>query len=274
MALLFGSPFFASGSAQAESLSVLPRPFHVIAHRGASAEAPENTLPAFERALSLGVVEVELDVQLSRDDVPMLFHDRTLDEKTPLRGPVRSHTAEALARADVGSWFDREYPNGQRRWAGTRLASLREVLQAFGEKLRYHIEIKDELEATPARVIETATAMGLAQRVMLTSFHRAQLDRARQHAPGIPVCWLLDGDYRDRIEAAAAAGFAMVGVRASKLTEPLVRQAHSRGLLIRAFGVKTDADMQRVLGTGCNGMTLDRPERLVAQLIERLRTPE
>ena len=66
---------------------MLPRPFHVIAHRGASADAPENTLPAFARALALGVVEVELDVQLSRDGVPVLFHDGTLDAKTPLRGP-------------------------------------------------------------------------------------------------------------------------------------------------------------------------------------------
>lgn len=274
MALLFGSPFFAAGGAAAEPLSTLPRPFHVIAHRGASAEAPENTLPAFERALALGVVEVELDVQLSRDGVPVLFHDRTLDEKTPLRGPVRSHPAEELARADVGIWFDRTYPGSNRRWAGTTLTTLREVLEAFGARLRYHIELKDDLEATPARVVEIVTAAGLEQRVMLTSFHRAQLDRARRSAPRIPLCWLLDGAHRERIEAAAEAGFAMVGVHASKLTEQLVRHAHSRGLLIRAFGVETDADMQRVLGTGCNGMTIDRPERLVTQVIERLRTPE
>ncbi len=57
---------------------IFPRPFHVIAHRGASAYAPENTLPAFRRALVLGAFEVELDVQLSRDDVVVLFHDATL----------------------------------------------------------------------------------------------------------------------------------------------------------------------------------------------------
>ena len=74
----------------------MARPFHVIAHRGVSAEAPENTLPAFERALEIGVVEVELDAQLSRDGVPVLFHDGTLDAKTPLRGRVRDHAAEDL----------------------------------------------------------------------------------------------------------------------------------------------------------------------------------
>ena len=74
----------------------LPVPFRVIAHRGASAYAPENTLPAFERALELGASEVELDVQLSRDGALVLFHDRTLDGKTNLSGAVRDHTADAL----------------------------------------------------------------------------------------------------------------------------------------------------------------------------------
>ena len=120
MTILLGSASFTAGGAAAESLASLPRPFHVIAHRGASAEAPENTLPAFERALALGVVEVELDVQLSRDGVPVLFHDRTLDEKTPLRGPVRDHSAQELTRADVGSWFDRARPGSGRRGPAPR----------------------------------------------------------------------------------------------------------------------------------------------------------
>ncbi len=273
-AILLGSASVSAGGAAAESLATLPRPFHVIAHRGASAAAPENTLPAFERALALGVVEVELDVQLSSDGVPMLFHDRTLDEKTPLRGRVRDHAAQELTRADVGSWFDRARPGSDRRWAGTTLTTLRAVLEAFGAKLRYHIELKDDLEATPARVVEIVMAAGLEQRVMLTSFSRLQLERARQSAPAIPLCWLLESAHRERIDAAAKAGFAMVAVHASKLTEALVRHAHTRGIQIRAYGVETDAEMHRVLGTGCNGMTIDRPERLVAHLIERMLTPD
>ena len=147
------------------------------------------------------------------------------------------------------------------------------MLEAFGAKLRYHIELKDDLEATPARVVEIVVAAGLEQRVMLTSFSRLQLERARRSAPTIPLCWLLESAHRESIDAAAEAGFAMVGVHASGLTEQLVRHAHARGLQIRAFGVETDAEMHRVLGTGCNGMTLDRPERLVSHLIERMLAP-
>ena len=267
--LLLGSCLFAAGGASAEAPTLLPRPFHVIAHRGASAEAPENTLPAFERALAVGVVEVELDVQLSRDGVPVLFHDGSLDEKTSLRGRLRDHTAQELARADIGSWFDRTHPGSGRRWAGTTLTTLRAVLEAFGAKLRYHVELKDELEATPRRVIEVVTAAGQQGGVMLTSFHRVQLERARLADPRILLCWLLESAQPARIDEAAEAGFAMVGVRASELTEALVRQAHSRGLEIRAFGVETDAEMESALRTGCNGMTIDRPERLLPRLLER-----
>jgi len=252
----------------------LPRPFHVIAHRGASAQAPENTLPAFARALALGVVEVELDAQLSRDGVPVLFHDGTLDTKTPLRGPVRDHLAKELVRADIGSWFDRTHPGSDRRWAGTTLTTLRETLETFGARLRYHVELKDELEATPERVIETVAAAGLEHRVMLTSFSRAQLERARRIDPRIPLCWLLESARPERIDEAAEAGFAMLGVRASELTETLVRHAHTRGLEIRAFGVDTGAEMERVVSAGANGMTLDWPERLVSLLLERLLAPE
>lgn len=270
-ALLVG--VVAAAGAAAEPPSPVPRPFHVIAHRGVSAEAPENTLPAFERALEIGVVEVELDAQLSSDGVPVLFHDGTLDTKTPLSGPVRNHAAKDLLGADIGSWFDRTHPDQARRWSGTRLTTLRAVFETFGARLRYHIELKDDLEATPARVIELVAASGLEGRVMLTSFSRAQLERARRSAPAIPVCWLLKPASPERIDEAAGAGFAMVGVDAGELTEPLVRRAHARGLEIRAYGVETDAEIEHALATGCNGMTIDQPQRLVARLLERLLAP-
>lgn len=277
-ALLLTGWLLAAGGAAAQPGSAQPgsemaRPFHVIAHRGVSAEAPENTLPAFELALAIGVVEVELDVQLSRDGVPVLFHDRTLDEKTPLRGPLREHSAEELTRADVGSWFDRTHPGEGRRWAGTRLTTLRAVFDAFGPRLRYHVELKDDLEATPSRVTELIAASGLESRVMLTSFSRAQLERARRAEPKVPLCWLLKPASPERIDEAAGAGFAMVGVDADELTEPIVRRAHARGLEIRAYGVETDAEIERALATGCNGMTIDQPQRLVARLLERLLAP-
>ncbi len=265
----------AAPAVRAEPPLAIPRPFHVIAHRGASAFAPENTLPAFARALEIGVIEIELDVQLSLDSVPVLFHDGTLDAKTPLRGRVREHRAAELTRADVGIWFDRTHPGQAKRWAGTMLTTLPALFAAQGAKPYYHIEIKDELEETPAVVLAAVSAAGLESRVMLTSFQRAQLERARQRAPQVPACWLLEHASSEQLDAAAAAGFAMVGMRASDLDLQIVGAAHARGLQVRAFGVEAvDADMEGALRSGCNGMTLDAPERLVARLLESLRAPD
>jgi len=258
----------------AETPAAIPRPFHVIAHRGASAYAPENTLPAFARALEIGVIEVELDVQLSRDSVPVLFHDDTLEPKTPLTGRVREHAAAELTRAEIGSWFDRTHPDAPRRWAGTKLVTLAEVFAAFGAKLHYHVEIKDELEQTPARVLAAVTAAGLADHVTLTSFQRVQLERARRIDPRVPACWLLKQAPREQLDAARAAGFAMVGVRASELDREIVAAAHARGLEIRAFAVESSqAALEQALASGANGMTIDVPERLVARLLARLAAP-
>jgi glycerophosphoryl diester phosphodiesterase len=269
LALLLAGRLLAAGDAAAQSPPKVDRPFHVIAHRGMSAEAPENTLPAFARALELRATEVELDAQLSSDGVPILFHDDTLDAKTPLRGRVRDHPAEALTRAEIGSWFDRTHPGGARRWAGTPLTTLEALFEKFGPQLRYHIELKDDLEATPARVIERIAAARLEGRVMLTSFHRAQLERAQSAAPQLPLCWLLKGAGPDRIEEAARAGFAMVGVDAEELTEELVRRAHERGLAIRAYSVETDAEIERVFSTGSDGLTIDDPRRALARAAAR-----
>ena len=267
--MLLAGGLLAAAAAAAQSPSKVARPFHVIAHRGVSAEAPENTLPAFARALELGVSEVELDVQLSRDGVAILFHDGTLDAKTPLRGPVRDHPSEVLTRADVGSWFDRTHPGDARRWAGTPLTTLRALFEKFGSQLRYHVELKDDLEATPGRVIQLVAASGLEERVMLTSFHRIQLERAQRASPRIPLCWLLKGASPERIDEAARSGFAMVGVDAAELTEPLVRRAHERGLAIRGYSVETDAEIERVFATGSDGLTIDDPRRVLARAAAR-----
>src|SRR5689334_8396777 len=95
----------------------------VIAHRGASGTAPENTLPAFRRAEELGADMVELDVQLTRDGHPVVIHDRTLDRTTSGHGAVRRRSLDEISTLDAGAWFGRSF-------AGTRVPRLEEVLSA------------------------------------------------------------------------------------------------------------------------------------------------
>jgi len=262
---------------------VLASPFRIIAHRGASAYAPENTLPAFRLAEELGAIEVELDVGLSADDVLILFHDSELDAKTSLHGPVRAHPASTLTRTDIGSWFDRTHPEVETRYAGTPLATLDEVLTSFGPRFHYHVEIKGPEPSLPQRLLELVTAHGLRGQVTITSFSKPQLERVRALDPAIRVGWLLDREStpstapeqpdrssfelrRAQLDEARDAGFAEVAIRAEELDTDMVDYARELGLEIRAWGVKSDADMEHAIATGANGMTTNWPDRLLERV--------
>lgn len=253
-----------------------PEPFQIIAHRGASAYAPENTLPAFRLAHRLGAVEVELDVQLSADDRVVVFHDAVLDGKTNLAGRIRDHTLADLAEGDIGSWFDREHPELEEKFAGTGLDPLGELFGEMGRTLFYHVELKDEAPDLPARALAVIDRFGLRDRVMITSFHFHQLERIRALAPELPTCQLIarederEGSVDEWIDRSAAAGLSEVGVASRELTRDHVVRARRRGLWIRAWGVKSLEDMEHAIAVGANGMTINWPEKLIARFLEHV----
>ena len=282
--------------------------FRVIAHRGASAYAPENTLPAFRAALERGAVEVELDVQLSADDVVMLYHDKELARKTGERGTVRDHTAEQLQKMDIGRWFDEEHPEVEERFAGTPLDRLDAVFDEFGPRLCYHVELKSGDRELPRRTIAEVDRAGLRHRVRMTSFRLAQLRRSRALAPKVPHTLLIGRERKLRaalakeveeaeatappsdrstaetlplldlqkreVELAASEGFDQVGIAASDLSLEIVRHAEKLGLTVRAYGIKSEADMERALDMETVGMTTDWPDRLFEAIRMRAETAE
>jgi glycerophosphoryl diester phosphodiesterase len=249
--------------------------FAVIAHRGGAGLAPENTLPAFRRSLALGFTQVELDVRRSRDGVLMLFHDASLEAKVGRVGSVGDYTAAELRSFDIGSWFDREHPEIAESYAGTRLITLRELLEALGPRLYYHVEIKGDDPRVPPLVIQQIDAFGLHSRVTVSSFSREQIERIRVLAPSLPVCWLVEGNrelesdelnlskaHRSALDTAVRAGFDSVAFHASEFSADLVIDAHARGLRVRAYGIRSEADEHRVIQSGSDGATTDWPSRL------------
>lgn len=274
------------------SSSPLPSdPFRVIAHRGASAYAPENTIPAYLKARELGVIDVELDVQLSRDDVVMLFHDSDLLEKTGTKGRVRDYDSVDLLQMDIGRWFDRTHPEVEERFANTKLNTLAALFETFGDQFYYHVELKAEDADLVRLCLEQIQAHGLEERVRFTSFLYEQVALARSIAPGIPADLLVRDPLRlrrearvgrwapalplqmDAVDRATAAGFAQVGFAAEELSRELVTYAIERGLQIRAFGIRSDADMRRAIDLGASGMTTNWPDRLMRELLDRRRAP-
>jgi glycerophosphoryl diester phosphodiesterase len=277
--------------AEAEGPVRFPTPFQIIAHRGASAYAPENTLAAFRIARDLGAFEVELDVQLSSDDVVMLYHDSKLERKTGQAGTVRDYTSAQLQAMDIGSWFDRDHPGVDEKFAGTPINTLDQLFEAFGSELYYHVELKSvdpELARLTLAAIDRA---GLRERVRFTSFNFEQVERSHALAPDLPNTLLIRDAYtllreatedeetpplpvlrlqERKIDLARRTGFDQVGLASEDLSLEIIDYAATRGLPVRAWRIKSDADMMRAIEMGACGMTTNWPERLIRELVEHM----
>ena len=119
----------------------------VIAHRGASSYAPENTLAAFDLAIQMGVGHLELDVHAARDGHVVVIHDETVDRTTNGSGPVTSHALAALKRLDAGSWFGGTF-------AGQRIPTFEEVLERYQGRAHLHTEIKGHSADLSERTVD------------------------------------------------------------------------------------------------------------------------
>ena len=130
----------------------VPPDFRIIAHRGASAYAPENTKPAFELAQKMGISEVELDTQLSADGLVVLCHDLTLERYGHGDRLIESLSAEDLLSFDMGAWSSPYF------FSGTPMMSLDQLLAEFADTFVYHIELKGRAKPLPKEIFWTASS--------------------------------------------------------------------------------------------------------------------
>ena len=157
---------------------MIPDPFRIIAHRGASAYAPENTMAAFHKAVEMGALEVETDIGFTKDQKLLLFHDRTLDRTTNGTGLPSDYTLEELKKLDAGSWMSpNEYPDfkWEDDFAGEPLITLGELFETFGNSLTYHIEIKDRIEGIVPAAIDCIQKYSLAENAFIAILERRVL---------------------------------------------------------------------------------------------------
>lgn len=251
---------------------MLANPFRVIAHRGASAYAPENTMAAFELAVELGVDEVETDVQFTKDGKLLLFHDSTLNRTTNGAGRPSEFTLAELKRLDAGSWLNPdEHPNfrWERDYRGEQLITLDELFQRFGDSLTYHIEIKDPSDAIIPAVIDCVRQFGLVEKVIIAIIdHEAYLRQAKDLEPSIRTELAPNQQIRaigalKAIEYVAQSGHDSVTLSAWNHSKDLVQQAHQLGIEARSSGIKNREQMIEAVESGCNGMTINWPDWLL-----------
>lgn len=235
--------------------------FRVIGHRGAAGYAPENTLPGFTLALRLGVDAVELDVHLSRDGVPVVLHDDTLDRTTNGSGPVAAASSADLKRLDAGAWFHES-------WRETRLPFLEEALGAVAGHVPVVIELKGRKRVGElvSRCVEAVESAGTD--AAFSSFALDALEEAKRQAPHIPRAYLFSLRATSLPEALAVADaleLTDLCPAASEISAEAVRAFHGAGYAVRAWGLPIhDArEMVRVtrdlIAASVDGCTADFP---------------
>jgi len=231
----------------------------VIAHRGASSYAPENTLAAFDLALEMRVRHIELDVALSSDSHTVVIHDDKLDRTTDGCGLVTSHTLAALRELDAGSWFGPRY-------RGERIPTFDEVLGRYKGRVHIHTEIKGKSPSLSQRTADLIRKHGMERQVTVTSFQSVRLEEMRAYAPELPIGWLVREVNDSTIAQAHAIGVKQFCPRADTVTPEWVDRLHAEGFVVRAWGVATEALMQRVVQAGVDGMTVNFPDKLIGYL--------
>lgn len=236
--------------------------FMVIAHRGASSYAPENTLAAFDLALQMGIRAIELDVHASRDGHLVVIHDDAVDRTTNGSGLVAHYTLEELRRLDAGSWFAPVF-------AGERIPTLLEVLQRYRHRCHLHVEIKGQSPHLGEQTMAAIQTGDMLSHVTLTSFRLAPLQDIRAGAPQVPTGWLV-ADVNDTIlTQARQAMLTQLCPRAPLVTPELVQRLHDLGFIVRAWGVSHEDLMRQVIDAGADGMTVNFPDRAVQYLQSR-----
>ncbi len=236
-----------------------------FAHRGASYEAPENTLAAFLLAVELGADGLELDVQLSKDGEVVVIHDLVLETTTDGQGPVRSRTLAQLRELDAGSSFDPIF-------AGQRIPTLQEVIEAVGGSALLNIELKtvgardDGLAAAVVRLIEENH---LLDRVVVSSFNPTAVRRVKRLNPWIPTGLLYSRDMpfflrwpwlRHLLRPDA------LHPHHSMVDGEYVRWAKERGYRVHTWTVDDPGQMWQLVRAGVDLIITNRPDLLTRVL--------
>ena len=231
----------------------------VIAHRGASGHAPENTLAAFRRALSLGATFIETDLQLTRDTRFVAIHDETVDRTTNGNGRVHDLTLNELRRLDAGSWFGSEF-------TGERIPTLEEILE-FSKKhdVVFYLELKPTGSwGGEHALIGALRTSGEIARTIVISFESALLEVLRKIEPTLMTGLLFEGQLENPIQRAVEIGARQLAIRGDLVTPALLTEARKNDIQIVCWTVNQPAHMRLLIEAGVAGIMSDYPDRLVA----------
>ncbi len=230
----------------------------IFAHRGASAYAPENTLPAFELAVEQGADAIELDIKLSSDGHAIAIHDDAVDRTTGARGRVKDMSLAELRALDAGSYFSEKF-------RGEKIPLLEEVFEAVGRRIFINVELTNydnEDDHLVETVCMTVKKFNLQKQVMFSSFHAKNLTKARGLLPDVPRGLLAINDYRGVWQRSFVFAFGNFQALHPHLENTSLRQVirvHRMKRRVHVWTVNAENDIRRLFRWGVDGVFTDDP---------------
>lgn len=225
----------------------------IAAHRGDPIQAPENTLAAIEAAISQSVDFVEIDVQISADNVPVLFHDNTLRRIDGTDRSVKSMTLNEIKQIDAGSWFSDEF-------AGEKIPTLEDVIQHVDDRSRLLIDVKltGEPELTARILADLIEQYDIADTCLVQSFSPRLLSELRSLNPEIKIGQILTAS-AGRLERMDVDFYT---ISQNMLTENFVKLAREQKRQVWVWTVNSERNIKTVLQYDINGIITDYPQRV------------
>lgn len=232
----------------------------ITAHRGSAFMAPENTLSAIERAIEDGADYIEIDIRMTADRVPVLWHDNDMRRVFGLTGKISDLTLEEARARDAGSWFSPDF-------SSEKIATLEEAINTTRGRAKLYVDIKPDPE-TPEltrEVVRLLQRMDAVEGTVIAAAQRHVLDEARSIEPALRTTLLAQfivGPLREQ-------GFDNLGLRQNRVTPATVAKTHQSGNELHVWTVNNPDAMSRFIDMGVDNIITDRPDVLADQLERR-----
>ncbi|MFV1959202.1 MAG: glycerophosphodiester phosphodiesterase family protein, partial [Planctomycetota bacterium] len=242
-----------------KELEAMDRPVKVTAHRGSSAEAPENTLAALRLAIVDGADFAEIDIQQAKDGTLVLLHDEDLSRVAGVDRPVWEMTGEELGALDVGSHFDRKF-------AGERVVTLDDAILTVKGHLDLNIEIKvhgHESKSFVADVVAAIRRHGFVADCVVTSLDQAALQEVKRLDPALRRGMIITA----KLGAASDIDVDFYSVQPLIATVGFIQKAHDEGRDVHVWTLNTAETMRTFIVRGADNLITDRP-RLAREILD------
>lgn len=249
--------------------SKLKHHVNVVAHRGFSGIAPENTLSAFQKAIEIGADMIEFDVTLSKDGEIIVIHDKTVNRTTNGKGKVSDLTLEELKKLDAGSWFNKNFK-------GESVPTLEEVLKLTKDKILLNIEIKkysvkrfNKKGGIEEKIVQLLEKYEMCDQVLISSFNKLAIERIKYFNKNIQTAFLYRLGINKRI-LKLGKKLEIYSFNQGKrfFSKKVLNELNSSNIKLNIYTINSKKEMKKLVNLGVSGIITNYPDRLLEVLKE------